>query len=199
MLKHRIIRFFLFLLLLISCNASADNNTHLIPYKSGSLYGFLDESLLVVIPAQFDRIEPFLNRQYSAVRWNSKRSGIINTLGETIFETNSPQIRQIYKNLFVFDTENGKAIYDINKKSIIIDGLNRIYSSENGIIAVSYISPLRSTYITAEGIDLFPDRNYRRTFPYSNGAAVVIENNHFSYLIDEMAIISLYQNLVIPV
>jgi hypothetical protein len=172
-------------IILINCNSIAENTIIRIPFKLGNLYGFVDESLSIVVPPKFDRIEPFFDRQFTAVRWNSMQSGIVDIKGNTVFETSSPQLRHIYNDLYAFDTENGKVIYDFKGNQVLIDGLNRIYSSENGIIAVSFISPVRSTYINKEGKDLFPDRNYRRTFPFSEGIAVVINRDWYSYLINE--------------
>jgi hypothetical protein len=173
------------LIILINCNSIAENTIIRIPFKLGNLYGFVDESLFIVIPPQFDRIEPFFDRQFTAVRWNYRRSGVIDLKGSTVFETSSSQLRHIYNDLYAFDTNNGKGIYDLKKNRLLVEGLNHIYSSDNGIMAVSFVSPVRSTYINEEGEDLFPDKNYRRTFPFSEGIAIVINRDWYSYLINE--------------
>ena len=160
-------------------------SSKLIPFMKGDRYGFVDQDLNIVIEAKYDRVFEFNDENYYAVRLNNDHSEIIDMSGNVVFICRSPVVGFIDKKIIWYYRENDIVLYDIIDRREVAHGIQRAFKANDKYIPVSFVEQNFNTYIDENGRILFPNMKFKRTYPFYDGTAIVINNDWNYCLIDD--------------
>ena len=173
------------LIIVILLFTQAIYSEELFPFRLEGKYGFMDTNLWIKIPAIYHMIKPFNEYENTTVRYDVDYAGVIDKNGNELLRIEASTVRRIYKNIFYITDFSCAYLYDLDRDLVISKNIRSASFSPDGKIAVTFIDSGRATYINTEGVDIFPNKSFRRTFPFFEGRALVIEHNWDVSLIDD--------------
>jgi hypothetical protein len=94
-------------------------------------------------------------------------------------------IYRVFENVFLISQESGNHLYRHDTGEVIATNIRRAYPTSNDRIPVVFHHDGRATYLDVDGSDIFPEMNFRTTYPYETGIAFVQEKDWYLSVIDE--------------
>ncbi|MCR4736291.1 MAG: WG repeat-containing protein [Treponema sp.] len=171
-----------FLFSLLSALFTLSVYTEIFPFRYNGKYGLLNQNLDSIIPAEYDSITPEFNNKYfiaSKNQNNTIETEIYSKEGKCLYKTTGI-VRHIWNDYFSLFTEKGETLFNLHTDAKIC-AYQFTPSSEAKI-------PCRKDvyrqYINEEGIVIFPELAFRRSYGFYEGHSVNLNTDWEYEIID---------------
>nr|WP_180487101.1 hypothetical protein [Treponema socranskii] len=154
-----------------------------IPYRSGSLYGLLNERLAVVQKSIYDSLTPVPGTDYFIARIKIANVGYryyILKQNIVVFTIGS-MIRHIYGDYFCYQAERNSILINVNTKETF-SATSFLTTGEPMIPVRQISSEVSYSYMDLKGNKLFGDLKFKRTYGFYENHAVCLMPD-WSYVI----------------